>query len=257
MNYQRDDYRYIWQTPDAFLEDALRVNSGRLMHDPSWTGQPYEACLEGATKGNISLVPQAEALLDSIEADLELDSPQWENAISGAYPDVPAFLSGDPECMRARMIRANEKAPVRVFVCTTSSCGVSAETLLKRGIAALALVMLLIRQGRPVELWTFTKLDGDKDHKGNSAFLVRMPTTPVDIARIAHCLSACSFDRTIAMEFGRKMTGFTGSWAKQTDPRKLVNASPSDIVLGESRYGDEIVERPLDWIRQQLAKLAE
>jgi hypothetical protein len=59
------------------------------------------------------------------------------------------------------------------------------------------------------------------------------------------------------MEFGRKITGFKGSWAKQEDARKLVNASPSDIVLGESRYGDSIVERPLDWIREQLAKLAE
>jgi hypothetical protein len=257
QGYKKDKFRYIWESPDAFLQSALDVAGGALDHDSSWMGEEYEETIQRTRSGNLSLIPKAEALLDQIDADLELDSPQWQSSVAGAFPDVPAFLSGDPECMRARVVQANEKAPVRVFVCTTSSCGVSAETLLKRGIAALALVMQLVKQGRPIELWTFTKLDGDSAHKGNSCFLVRMPTAPIDMARIAHCLSACSFDRSIAMTFARRMTGFKGKWASEQDSRKLVGASPCDIVLNESRYGDDIVNNPVDWIRQQLAALAE
>ena len=256
QTYKRDGFRYIWESPDAFLQSALDVQQ-RLDHSEDWVGETYSETIQRTKEGNLDLIPQAEALLDQIDAELELDSPVWQGSVAGAFPDVPAFLSGDPECMRARVMQANEKAPVRVFVCTTSSCGVSAETLLKRGIAALALVMQLVKQGRPIELWTFTKLDGNGAHEGNSCFMVRMPTAPVDMARIAHCLSACSFDRAIGMTFGRNVTGFKGSWAAEKDPRKLVNAAPSDIVLGESRYGDDIIERPVDWIRQQLAILAE
>lgn len=256
QNYRKDGFRYIWETPDAFLQSALDVQQ-RLDHDSSWVGETYSETIKRTKEGNLDLIPQAEELLSKIDADLDIDGPLWQGSVAGAFPDVPAFLSGDPECMRSRVICVNEKAPVRVFVCTTSSCGIDSKTLLKRGIAALALVMQLVKQGRPIELWTFTKLDGDSAHKGNSCFMVRMPTAPVDMARIAHCLSACSFDRAIAMTFGRRMTGFTGGWAKEKDARKLVNAAPKDIVLGESFYGDEIIERPVDWIKQQLAKLDE
>jgi hypothetical protein len=79
----------------------------------------------------------------------------------------------------------------------------------------------------------------------------------VGMARIAHCLSACSFDRSIAMAFGYRHTGFTGAWAKEKDCRKLVNANPSDIVLGEAHSNDPMVLKPVEWIKQQLAALAE
>jgi hypothetical protein len=256
-NYKRDGFRYVWDSPDAFLESVLAVTHNTPSHSPEWTGESRKDMMQRTREGNLALIPQAEALLSQIEADIDADGPLWQGSVAGSFPDVPAFLSGDPECMRARVVCPNEKAPVRVFVCTTSSCGVEASTLLKRGIAALALVMQLIKQGRPIELWTFTKLDGNREHEGTTCLLVRMPTAPVDMARIAHCLSACSFDRTLAMGFGYARTGFTGGWARQKDSRKLVNAGPKDIVLNESKYDDEIVKRPLDWIKQQLAMLSE
>jgi hypothetical protein len=254
-HYKRDEYRYVWETPDAFLASVLEC--GQLKHDKSWMGETKEQTLQRTREGNLDLIPQAEALLSEIDADLELDSPEWRNCVAGSFPDVAAFLAGDPECMRRRVVNVNEKAPVRVFVCTTSSAGVAAETLLKRGIGALALVMQLVKQGRPIELWTYTKLDGNSKHQGNTCLMVRMPTAPVDIARIAHCISACSFDRSLAMTFGYARTGFTGRWAEQRDCRKLVKANPADIVLDEARWNDPIVEKPVEWIREQLAKLSE
>jgi hypothetical protein len=256
-HYKRDSFRYVWDSPDAFLADVLAVSDPSKRHDAGWVGETYAQTLERTKFGNLALIPKAEALLSQVEAELDNESPDWTYQVAGSYPDIPAFLSGDPECMRARITRPNEKAPVRVFVCTTSSAGVSADILLKRGIVALALVMQLVKQGRPIELWTYTKLDGNAKHDGSTCLMVRMPTAPVDMARIAHCLSACSFDRTLAMSFGYAKTGFCGGWASQRDARKLVNAGPSDIVLGDAHYTDELITQPIKWIQNQLAKLNE
>lgn len=255
MNYKRDSYRYIWDSPDAFLADVLAVSEPSRRHNAGWVGETYDQTIERTISGNLSLIPKAEALLGQIEADLENESLEWGYSVAGSYPDIPTFLSGNPECMRSRIMRPNEKASVRVFVCTTSSAKIDSETLLKRGITALALVMELVKQGRPIELWTYTKLCGDVKHNGNTCLMVRMPTAPIDMARIAHCLSACSFDRTLAMSFGYAETGFKGGWANERDVRKLVNASPQDIVLKEAHYSDELLKNPVFWIQKQLAKL--
>lgn len=257
MNYKKDSYRYVWDSPDAFLSDVLEVSEPSKRHDAGWVGETYDQTLERTTSGNLNLIPKAEALLSKIEVDLDNHSPEWGHSVAGSYPDIPAFLSGDPECMMTRIMRPSEKAPIRVFVCTTSSASIDAQTLLARGIAALALVMQLVKQGRPIELWTFTQLCGNAKHDGNTCLMVRMPTAPIDMARIAHCLSACSFDRTLAMAFGYAKTGFEGQWAQERDVRKLVNAGPSDIVLNEARYEDDLVRTPVLWIQRELAKLNE
>jgi hypothetical protein len=257
MNYSRDAFRYVWQSPDAFVTDFLQYASKHCGRgEDTWYGETYEETIQRAKEGDVSLVAEAQELMSKVNASIETSSLSWEYSVSGAFPDIPAFLSGSPDCMRRRVFSDSEANPVRVFVCTTSSAGVTAATLAKRGAVILALVLKLIEAGRPVELWTFTGFDADKKHGGNGVCLVRLPTQPVDIARIAYCLTRTAFDRRLGMAWGRHAFGFTGAWASSIrDLRFLCGAREGDVVIGRASSDDPMLENPLAWIQGQLETL--
>src|SRR5262249_17390868 len=68
-------------------------------HPDSWYGsETVDASLAYARHGNAALVPDAERLLAEIEAFIEPPARPWQASVAGAYPDVAAFLAGEPEC---------------------------------------------------------------------------------------------------------------------------------------------------------------
>src|SRR4029450_10054823 len=103
--------------------------------------------------GKRAKVPSDEERLTRIEreADLATLRPEWHSSVAGAFPSVPDFLAGIPECMRRRVVQPNELTPLTVWICTTSSGGVEFEDLQRRGVAVLALAMALAN-ARPVEI---------------------------------------------------------------------------------------------------------
>lgn len=225
----------------AKLADSVRREYCRDSID--WMGgESREDYFRKARTGDASFVGRAEKLLDKIEVQAEREGLVWQNTVAGAYPDVPAFLANDPDCMRRRVAVETERAPLRVWVDVSSSCSITAEQLLPRGIAALALVMQLIRSGRAVELWTFTSLAGAR--AGQTAVCVRMATTPVDIASVAYCLTSQGFARGLCYAAGRQFNAFNGKWGRNyvkhgtlaervAGARKTLQgiAEPQDIIL--------------------------
>lgn len=237
----------------------------------SWTGEKLADSLERTATGHTARVPEAERLLDAIEAEIEQSAPEWSNDVAGAFPDVPAFLAGAPECMRRRIQTISERAPVRVWVDVSSSAGISHDMLARRGVAALALAMQLIRQGRAVELLTFTSLDGQAG--GQSCIVVRMVTAPVDIASVAHCLTSSGFSRSLCYGVARVANGFTGGWSDfyvhSGDWNKRIAgarrtlaglAAPSDIILPAPYLDDinsEMFTAPAKWVSRMVTSVSE
>jgi hypothetical protein len=277
MNQQHkvnEQGQILFQSPTEFAD---AVEASHCDDNASWMGgESRAAYFRMVRTGDSSKVAAAERLLEKIEVQLDRQGIVWQNDMVGAYPDVAAFLANDPECMRRRHITEDDRSPLRVWVDVSSSGCISAKDLLPRGIAALALVMQLIRSGRAVELWTFTSVHGRI--AGQSAVCVKMNTTPIDVASVAYCLTSQGFARGLCYGAARQFNGFCGSWgrnyvsygslAKRVEgARKTLRGllAPQDIVL-PAPFGDDksdkgdaglIFRDPVQWVLETCKKANE
>jgi hypothetical protein len=263
----------IFSSPRAILEAA---DDAFLWDDKSWMNETKAEYLKKTSTGDVSKVAAAEALLNKIEPELNRDSVVWSNAMVGSHPDVGAFLANDPECMRRRHVTEDERSPLRVWVDVSSSACISWEDLLPRGIAALALVMQLIRSGRAVELWTFCSLHGAV--AGQTVPCVQMCTTPIDVASVAYCLTAQGFSRGVCYGVARQYNRFNGGWGRNyvrhgslaeriAGARKTLAGlvAPQDIILPAPFYDDKhdkgdaglIFRDPVKWVLETCKRANE
>lgn len=268
-----DKGQVLFSSPQA-LADATQE---RFMNgDASWIGEAKTDYIRRTRTGDASRVPHAEKLLDKIEPELDREGIVWHNDMVGAYPDVGAFLANDPECMRRRVRTEDDRSPLRVWVDVSSSAQIGWEDLLPRGIAALALVMQLIRSGRAVELWTFCSLHGRAN--GQTVPCVQMCTTPIDIASVAYCLTSQGFSRGMCYAAARQFNGFNGAWGRHyvregslasriAGARQTLHGlvAPQDIVLPAPYWNDRndsgdaglIFRDPVKWVLETCKRANE
>jgi hypothetical protein len=229
-------------------------------HWKDWTGFTQGETLEHVAKGWREMIPVAQSMLDKIETNIPLDARQLVQTVAGFLPNVPAYLAGHPLSMFKLDDVKSDTAPVRIYVCTTSSCGVTHQDLAKRGAAVLALCMALA-QSRPVELYTFTALDGNQG--GKSCCVVRLNSAPLDLGECCAALCHTGIDRIITHGIG-DLNGFTGGWARGANAhdcpqvrelyRGWLGASSTDLVLGSAYYGDPLINHPVQWVQETLKK---
>lgn len=198
---------HIFQSPNEFLEKCRAL--GTRWRSNRWHGgMGFREISEYLTKGTSRHVPEAEKIISEIEEYLSYESlaPRWQNSVAGAFPDVGAFLAGSPDSMRILRRESLETAPIKVFICTTCSAGVSTEFLLIRGISLLAFLLALIRL-RPVEAWLFQHLDSQ------GIPVIKIPTSPPDYGAICLMLAEIAFTRGLTYAWASK-NGASGGWAK-------------------------------------------
>ena len=82
-------------------------------------------CATGGLLENVPLIKEERRKAEKL--DVQVLFPTWEQDIAGAFPDVPAFLAGDPQCMRRMANQVSDTRPIRIFVGMASSCTFSSE----------------------------------------------------------------------------------------------------------------------------------
>ena len=65
-----------------------------------WGGDSLNKLLDRCLSGDERYIDAAEQLLDQLRTEIEIPRPQWQQSAWGAFPSVPDFLSGEPDCMR-------------------------------------------------------------------------------------------------------------------------------------------------------------
>jgi len=151
----------------------------------------FETSRHALATGDPILADKAERTLASIETEsLYSDNVQsWGRSVSGALPDVPAYLAGSPLNMRRRVPQQG-LAPLTIVVETFMSGGVTDADRERRGVAILSLVRKLQMTGHAVDLWL-----AHTSRPGLTATcLVRVETRPLDLARAVWGFTA-SFER--------------------------------------------------------------
>jgi len=234
-------------------------NSGLNLKE--WTGETFQESIASAINGNTDRVAEAEQLLDRLQTSIEVKTRQWSSAVAGAFPCVPDYLIGHPESMRQLDDASSDTAPLRVFVCTSSTMSMTWEHLKQRGVAILAATMALC-QSRPVELWTFTALKGDGDH-GECNVLVRINASPLCLSEACVALCSVGYDRNLCMAWGYANDSYDGKYARGVRDnlgneadctaacRRLLDADEDDLVIPPSSSDfTKITSDPVGWVQK-------
>lgn len=228
----------------------------------SWSGGSTHAQFEQRIRtGDTDLVHQSDEFLAKIEDQVPL-SRGWRNFddVVGAVPNIPAFLAGHPQCMRRRERTMKQTAPLAIYMDLTSSAGISAKSVQKRGVTLLALTRLLVDH-RPVELYVGTSLGDYGRLAGSYTTMWRIDTAPLDLARAAFFIGATVMSRGFGYGITIQELKSNGNWPFdnyglhcETAKQRMAAAFPgSDLLyLPPIMVNDELVEKPVEWIKRVL-----
>jgi len=255
---------------DEFLTVAAR-GTGEYSRESNWSAactlsEAIKYVSRGAEKSDREYI-RAQALVDKVDAAIHDRTQQaWTPSVYGAYPVVPDYLAGAPDCMRARTEREDDNSPIRVCVEIMVSGGISEYTIATQGAAIAALVMKL-SETRPVELYS-TWMNQKTSIGPISAGMIRMGCSPISLAECVAVFTSRQFKRNIFFEHMRMTLGegrLTGGWCWNTydhwDEREkmirtVLNLAPQDIVIQGAGLVDEhiLTTDPVAWVNRQLEK---
>lgn len=258
-------YDSIAALADAYVKHNCHYGSGGWNRDSWFNNESKSESIRKARYGDTALVPKAEALLTQLDQAIETPRRQWELAPAGAFCSVPDMLAGRPANMRRMVMTQDEKAPITILATTTSSGGIHASTLQKRGTVILALVMALTRV-RPVSLQQLTILDG-RDN-GETVITAEINTHPLDLATACYALTSAGFARRLTYGLAETLNRFTGGWPRtyrygNQEPylarlRQELAPDPTRcLIIGSAELHDELLQQPVAWIQKQIARFTQ
>lgn len=299
--YHEEERPIIWfdsvadqaEYADAKVTGSVRREAEREF---SWSDvrTDWQGFINLAKVGTEENAEQAMKLLEKFDLSSETTGRHYAPNVCGAYPVVPEYLAGNPENMRSMVYVTDELQPIRVFVGTTSSAGVSAELLETRGIAILALVMSIAKI-RPMALYLCTPIGACRTNDGEdyAMTVTKVNTSPLDLASATFALTHPGYSRCLSYKISQAMSegyitkpdgtpyrrGSYGSWAHvrgkdgkiygdyhdRSHPvyiarmREILGMEPQDIWVPEvtMEHIEDVTNDPVDWVRRMLAKVNE
>lgn len=235
----------------------------------SWVGETMAETLKWSEIGNRALVPEAEKLLSQLDTQIETPRRSWEPAPAGAFCVVPDVLAGLPTYMRRLRDNPSEHAPITILAISTSSGGIDAKILMKRGTAILALVMVL-SQSRPISLHSVSILDGHIDESGESVLCTRIETAPLDLSMATYALTSAGFARRMNYSISYKLDKSGGCWPtnfRYGHPTgggyydylaATLSPDPNQtLVIGAAQLNDQLITAPVAWINDQVRRFTQ
>lgn len=263
----RINHFMIGQLPD-FIETARgAVGKSSIPTLPTgWNGNVSAArALELCEKGDMAIVEKSNKYLKKLEALMPPPSARHAitDDVTGAFPNVPAMLAGQPLNMRRRVARESEYSPLTVIVALDCLSVVKADQMRERGLAALALVRA-VSSIRPVELWVGSTVQGAALNSSASTYF-QIPTTPLDLARAAHLIGHPSTLRILLHSIAVKHFGTPSSipLAFDVDEEKVIKAHKHIVAQAFPRDGlvmslprvnlaDLVIADPIKWLHTKI-----
>jgi hypothetical protein len=200
-----------FESPTDFAAHAYGVATTSAFNDiaGSWEdNESLQSACQKIVKGDNKRVPMSDKLLSKME---EVHAPRTKYAyvhdVAGSKVDIGRFLAGDPLNMKRRTKRPTDQAPLAIIADVTVSAGITAEQQAARGAAVLALVRAL-SDIRPVTLYAFSGLEAAN---GGIYSVIRMDTSPLDLARASFMLQSAAMLRRTAFAIADGY-GFHGGW---------------------------------------------
>ncbi len=237
---------------------------GGMSGDEWYGGESATQSIDRTLHGDMTLVPEAERLLDRLDAEVDIPRPQWRPAVCGPYVNIPRLLNGEPAAFMRMQDEADDRSPVNILASVTCSAGIKAATLRKRGVVILALTMALART-RPVNLWTLNLSDGHRDNSGETLITARLQTSPLDLATACYALTSAGFVRRINYDLATAINDFRGLWPRAYSygsggqnrymselPARLGFDPKRTLVINPAELHDPLQTNPVAWIQSNI-----
>ena len=249
-----------------FGRDCKRVLGERASSTEGgdwYGGESFATAIERCETGDERYVSEAERLVEKFRdsVDISLLQPRWVVEPVGAFPSVPDFLAGQPECMWRRIQEESERAPLTIWACVTSSAGVGAKQLLARGIAITALYMALSAT-RAVNLRVFSGL-GSYGDGPDGVVTVAFPQ-PIALSQAAFGFASQGFARGLTYKWIKGEFGTQGGWPSVIGHGKreerieewarVLGAGEDDIIFPHTFLHDEDVRDPIGYVQRLIAE---
>jgi hypothetical protein len=181
--------------------------------------------------------------------------------VAGGSPSVPAYLAGDPHCMKRRApIIAS--APVRVFASIGCSMGIEADDVEKHGVLIAALVYRLALT-RPVELYATTEYDvAPFGSSENILTAIKLATRPLNLSRITTMLAHPASQRTLMFAVSDIKNNHNIGWAFGKRPfedgntdfyKEAWGCRKDDLFIPGVHLEDPLLRDPKGWLERTLA----
>lgn len=249
----------------AYLECGFRRQQSNHTDRDWYSGETEQDTLRYCERGNDTLVPAARKLMDKFEATFEAPVRQWQHTPAGIIPCIPDVIAGNPDNMRRWTVTDDDAAPIRVIVPITSSGGIDAHLLERRGTAALALVMAL-QARRPVDLEIMVMSDCQGiEGKHHRYTMVRIETRPLSLAHACWLLTSQGAARRMGYAIagsrnGNKSIhwppGYISDEAKYCkEMATALQLGASDLLMRPSWIYDPAVQDPEKWIVEQYNRM--
>ena len=263
---------------EKFLDIASTTSNSRYANavtqspnSVSWAdGVSFEESVKRLRLGWQEGVAKAKELASKLESKLSAEysfqiETKWDT--SGDYFDIGRVLEGEPDCWASDIELedqyANDKKGkiVKVLVNVATSCSYDAQKILQRGVYALAIVDLLERLGKSVELVATCKVE--VNHGDNGIYGWELPLKKageeLSLDRVAFILgSPAGFRRSwFSVITNKEYPNVGGNLGMPTDWTEAELAERNvDIYIGALMSGKTPWqgETDLNFIVEQLAK---
>lgn len=257
-----------YDSMSEFLNIAAR-GSMSLRSEFSWAGNrtlpdAIQYAKDGASSSSREY-RMAEELINKVDASFrDREKETWMPSVAGAYPIVPDYLIGMPECMRARRPVESDIAPIRLIMEPLVSAGVGQDELANRGAAITALAMRMAEE-RPVELYALGCM---YSRYTDYSFLVKVDSQPINLAQSIAVFASASFARMITFSWASAVSNNAVDanilWglvrapgaAREAAICKEFDLAPQDVVIQGGYLPDAMTMRnnPAEWVHRQLEK---
>lgn len=240
------------------------IETKRAKNDPDY----YEPIginkgIEKLRDGAIDLVPKAKAMMDKLQVSLPSTQRTWHTTPVGAFPNVGAYLAGEPENMFSLNTEKSDNAPIRIWVNVLPSGGVSGDALMTRGAVLVALVNLLKERRSQVSITAYA----DQPARNDAGVVVcwDLPTSPINLAQLCTSLGYPEVVQRLAFYACNVVNPkCTGGWLRGHCPgysydeakvRQDLNAAPDDVIIPAAYLNDTLHNKPLDFLHRELTRI--
>lgn len=261
----------VFESPEEYVSYLNSKASNYKMHMSRYSGAEFyggtwDQAIDQLTHGTDKHVERAQSLIDKM-ADQHVfasHQPAVESSVTGFMPNVAAAIQGLPLDMynNALSDEQNITTPIRIYVETLVSAGITIEELVDRGTCVMALA-LAMNNIRPVELYTIC-IGKAGTHTGG--IVCKIPTKPLDIARAALMLCDPLYYRQLAFGAIREQCKSRETylqWPWDCVPthsnhaplmRALLDMSEEDVFITGGYVTDELMKKnPIQWVKNMIA----
>jgi hypothetical protein len=174
--------------------------------DPFLGGVSINAALDEVTQPHHDLAAKTSKVMNSLQDLVATATERTRDFHYFGRPSVPRALANLPKASVRYREENTATAPLTVVVDTTSSASTTKSQLETIGVYTCAAVAVLSIT-RPVALYAMTigKYLAGED-KPAQGFAVRLPSSPIDLPRVAWMLSSNKFCRGICFTIARNIT---------------------------------------------------